>query len=189
MVICAPIVTLKNCNAQKFSTQQKLYVNNSFTMVAASKLPAYRPAGQQSGQRRPNESFEQQIQRITKAKNGFANDETVASKWRLQFRRLHLRVVDLLRQLHRLRRQALRWPQLRRQVHLVDTCQHRKQRSSCARLFRGCPPLRRLLLHTRRRLLPRMQHYKVDVEARSPKRMCVLSRLHRRPGLPVLPML
>ena len=37
-------------------------------MVAASKLPAYRPAGQQSGRRRPNEDFEAQIQRIVKAK-------------------------------------------------------------------------------------------------------------------------
>ena len=37
-------------------------------MVAASKLPAHRPAGQQSGRRRPNEDFEAQIQRIVKAK-------------------------------------------------------------------------------------------------------------------------
>ena len=62
-----------NCNVEnlqytKIQHTAKTVYNNSFTMVAASKLPAYRPAGQQSGQRRPNESFEQQIQRITKAK-------------------------------------------------------------------------------------------------------------------------
>ena len=62
-----------NCNVEKLQYTKiqhpaKTVCNNSFTMVAASKLPAYRPAGQQSGQRRPNESFEQQIQRITKAK-------------------------------------------------------------------------------------------------------------------------
>ena len=62
-----------SCNVEKLQYTKiqhpaKIVCSNSFTMVAASKLPAYRPAGQQSGQRRPNESFEQQIQRITKAK-------------------------------------------------------------------------------------------------------------------------
>ena len=37
-------------------------------MVAASKLPAYRPAGTPSGQRRPGEHFSEQIQRVAKAR-------------------------------------------------------------------------------------------------------------------------
>ena len=37
-------------------------------MVAASKLPAYRPAGTPSGLRRPGEHFHEQIQQIAKAR-------------------------------------------------------------------------------------------------------------------------
>ena len=63
-----PNCSVENLQYTKIQHPAKIFCNSSFTMVAASKLPAYRPAGQQSGQRRPNESFEQQIQRITKAK-------------------------------------------------------------------------------------------------------------------------
>ena len=37
-------------------------------MVAASRLPAYRPAGTPSGQRRPGENFHDQVQRVAKAR-------------------------------------------------------------------------------------------------------------------------
>ena len=67
-MVCGEIIMLKKLQNTKIEHPAKTIYNSSFTMVAASKLPAYRPAGTQSGQRRPNESFEQQIQRITKAK-------------------------------------------------------------------------------------------------------------------------
>ena len=57
-----------NLTCAKIHSVTKITDSCSFTMVAASKLPAYRPAGARSGQRRPNESFSEQIQRITKAK-------------------------------------------------------------------------------------------------------------------------
>ena len=64
---------LKNCSnetsqcAKTYNTR-KVPNPRSLTMVAASKLPEYRPAGTRSGQRRPNESFEEQTRRVTKAK-------------------------------------------------------------------------------------------------------------------------
>ena len=58
----------KNLTCTKIHHSTKTANYFSFTMVAASKLPAYRPAGTRSGQRRPNESFSEQIARITKAK-------------------------------------------------------------------------------------------------------------------------
>ena len=58
----------KNLTCTKNHSNTKTANSFSFTMVAASKLPAYRPAGTRSGQRRPNESFSEQIERITKAK-------------------------------------------------------------------------------------------------------------------------
>ena len=58
----------KNLTCAKNHSKTKIANSCSFTMVAASKLPAYRPAGTRSGQRRPNESFSEQIERITKAK-------------------------------------------------------------------------------------------------------------------------
>ena len=58
----------KNLTCTKIHSNTKTTNYFSFTMVAASKLPAYRPAGTRSGQRRPNESFSEQIARITKAK-------------------------------------------------------------------------------------------------------------------------
>ena len=58
----------KNLTCAKNHSNTKIANSCSFTMVAASKLPAYRPAGARSGQRRPNESFSEQIERITKAR-------------------------------------------------------------------------------------------------------------------------
>ena len=58
-----PNCSVENLQYTKIQHPAKIICDSSFTMVAASKLPAYRPAGTQSGQRRPNESFEQQIQR------------------------------------------------------------------------------------------------------------------------------
>ena len=58
----------KNLTCTKNHSNTKTANSFSFTMVAASKLPAYRPAGARSGQRRPNESFSEQIERITKAR-------------------------------------------------------------------------------------------------------------------------
>ena len=43
------------------------------SMVASSKLPAYRPAGTPSGRRRPCETFSEQIHRISKARTAGAS--------------------------------------------------------------------------------------------------------------------
>ena len=61
--------SIKNYRCTKIQhSQAKTLYKQLAGMVAASKLPAYKPAGTPSGQRRPGEDFQSQVQRVAKAR-------------------------------------------------------------------------------------------------------------------------